>query len=184
MKLKQSDINQEILDDIKRLHATVPPAKDDGLTGEQKLRAMIEEASLEVEAAFAVTGCVTATWLIDAAGRRGAVPAPPVDKDWAAEIVRLALKALDADRYCFIDEAWTVVLPPDADPHAVLPRDHPDRKEIVMFSAEDHERNITGFRRIIRDGRKATLGPLVIHPPSKQAEGRFVGMLTPRGSRQ
>lgn len=183
-KLRQSDINQDILDDIARLKATVPPANDAGLTNEQKLRAMIEEASLEAEAAFAVTGVVPPTWLIDAVGRRGAVPAPPFDKDTAAEIVRMALKALDADRCCFIDEAWCVHMPADADPYAVAPREHPDRQEIVMFAAEDHEQVITAKRSIIRDGKKATLGPLVFDPRSKESSGRFVGMLAPRGGRQ
>jgi hypothetical protein len=91
----------------------------------------------------------------------------------------------DVDRYCYMDEAWIV-----DDRRGQLGLDiervkregvknHPDRREIVMFSAENRRgEQLTAKRFILRpEIGKPTLSPLEIDEPFDHSEGRMVGLL-------
>ena len=112
----------------------------------------------------------------------------PDDKDETVAKVRFLLKAADAVAYAFCDEAWIAEYGPDEVKDMVpdvLPRDRPNREEIVLIQAEsEREGERTGSRKIIRDkDGKPTLGPLDIQRYD-QSVGRMVGLLPQRGPRQ
>lgn len=108
-----------------------------------------------------------------------------IDKDQSAAIARAYFEMVDATRYVFFDEAWVL---DSRDPNLDIEkinreggvRNHPDRKEVVMFSAEDeNEGQILAHQEIIRDpGKPPRLGPLEMHSGNTN-EGRMVGMLPP-----
>lgn len=112
---------------------------------------------------------------------RGIVPAPPTDdKDFAAALMRKLLEDMGATRVVFMDECWIVrVGAKDEVPTGSL--EHvPGRQEALLFSGEDEtEGFLLARREIIRDGDKATLGPLEIDTPP-MLEGRMVGLLPKR----
>jgi hypothetical protein len=79
----------------------------------------------------------------------------------------------------FVTEAWQIeVATAEAIPSTDYQRSqHPSRKEVVLFQAEDIDGEITGHRDIIRDNRgNPRLGPLEIER-SQMSSGRMVGML-------
>jgi hypothetical protein len=89
------------------------------------------------------------------------------------------------DRYVFMDEAWIV---DDRRGQIGLDvekikregvKNHPDRREVVMFSAENRRgERLTAKRYILRpEIGKPTLAPLEIDPQFDHSEGRMVGLL-------
>jgi hypothetical protein len=91
----------------------------------------------------------------------------------------------DVDRYVFLDEAWIL-----DDRRGQLGIDmekvrregisqHPDRREIVMFLAENRRGEMLTARRFILRPEigKPTLAPLVIDTQYDHSEGRMVGLL-------
>jgi hypothetical protein len=92
-------------------------------------------------------------------------------------------------RYVFIDEAWqleTTITDRDKIDriHRRGIRNHPDRREILMYQAEDETGSVTAHRVITRPpNRKPQLGPLEFFR-SQQSEGRLVGMLPVKGAAQ
>jgi hypothetical protein len=62
---------------------------------------------------------------------------------------------------------------------------HPDRVEVLMLSGEDENTGLCTARRVIHrpPHGKAYLGPLEIDTPTS-SEGRMVGLLPQRGTRQ
>jgi hypothetical protein len=154
-----------------------------------ELRAMIESASHWADDWFAEYGAITPMWHIASADGREVILQPPnVNKDVGARIMRAALQQLDAVRYVFVDEAWTVeVAVDDAAEIERIDRDgaatHPRRVELLVFAGEDQMGQLIATRPIERPpGGKAFLGPIEIDMPPA-SYGRFVGMLPPRGAR-
>ncbi len=104
----------------------------------------------------------------------------------------------DVVRYIYIGETWTLDRMIERSEEAAILRDglanHPERVEIVQLQGEDDEcGQIMGQRRIIRpESGRPYLGPLemVIDLPfmpygaTVQSEGRMVGVLPVRGTRQ
>jgi hypothetical protein len=155
------------------------------------LRELIEVASGASELTFMTTGSFPPTWhMITADGEHlYSGPISP-DKDTQVALIRALMIIRNIVRYVFIDEAW--ILERKEIDRAELDRvyqtglkNHPDRKEILMFSAEDQSAGmVTAHRDIIREpGRKARLGPLVIDNFT-ESEGRMVGLLPAPGTRQ
>jgi hypothetical protein len=109
---------------------------------------------------------------------------PIGDKDEIAQKIRALLKVADAVAYAFCDEAWIASYKDDEVKEGrpnVMPKDRPNREEVVLIQAEsEREGELTGIRKIIRKDDKPTLGPLEIERWTNSA-GRLVGMLPKRG---
>jgi hypothetical protein len=107
-------------------------------------------------------------------------------KDVTNDAVRDFFARQEITAYVFFDEAWYLDTKADSISEDEMRkaykkglRDHPLRREGVMFSAEDHDGQVMGRRTIIRKtNSRARLGPLEIFPHGAM-EGRMVGMLPP-----
>ena len=156
---------------------------------ERDLKAMIDRASAFAELWFADHGTVMGFYhMVKADGKELVVPKPlPEKKEVSAAIMRDAFAKFQVVRYCYTDEVWIRTLKKGEDVDQVMRdglHDDPSAEEVIMFTAEDHERQLFARRAIIRDGAKATLGPLVMDEETTQSKGRAVGMLRPPGSLQ
>jgi hypothetical protein len=166
---------------------------------EKDLRAMLAYASDYAERRFAKKGQLVGMWhAITSKGENIVEPGPPCDKDTAVAIIRAMFEIRDVVRYVFFDEAWTLYKLIQPDEMTRINRDglasHPERVEVVMFQGEDAEwGQITAQRLIHRPAHgKPYLGPLemlneLAHFPrgaALQSEGRMVGLLPVRGSKQ
>jgi hypothetical protein len=113
---------------------------------------------------------------VDEKGRAILLPPPPLPKDDAMYLIKEAMKHLHIVRYVFIDEAWTV----RGKERDELPDDlsqHPERKEIILFNAEDKNgEQLLASRDIIREGGQPRLGPLVFSDMNMMS-GRMIGLL-------
>ncbi|HEX3525132.1 MAG TPA: hypothetical protein VHT52_23965 [Stellaceae bacterium] len=157
---------------------------------------MIERASRYAEKAVADSGGIAAMWhAVTEDGRDVIMPPPKCDKDIAALLVRIVLQNINAVRVVFIDECWSVRIE-GRDVDALVARaeawiaeygslaDFEGQQEVVSFTAEDADGYVLcGWREIIRCDGTMTLGPLVVEQPD-YSEGRFVGMLEPKDTRQ
>jgi hypothetical protein len=159
------------------------------------LEQFVERASKRIEKIFYRSGQVLP--LYHAVRRNGEImimPAPHPDKDTAIAMVRALFELEDVVRYVFINEAWTFESGRES---AAMQQaidlakqgrlsEHPDRKEIVVFLAEDEAGGmLSASREIIRNGGgKAQLGPLTFQREGSQAEGRMVGLLPRKGKVQ
>jgi hypothetical protein len=141
---------------------------------------MIKVASDFAEQVMAKQNRIDPFWhLITARDEHMVVPTLSDDKDEAVLLMRLLLKAVEAKMCMFVAEAWQIeVTTAEAIPATEQQRlQHPSRKEVVLFQAEDIDGEITGHRDIIRDANgKPTLGPLEIERMDVST-GRIVGML-------
>lgn len=118
---------------------------------------------------------------------------PHENKDTAVILVRAFFELHDVVRYCFIDEAWVL----DASARKITNAEwerirreglsqHPDRREMLLVSGEDHASGlVTAHRFILRpEHGKATLTPLEYFdlPKGTSSVGRMVGLLPkPKG---
>jgi hypothetical protein len=146
-----------------------------------------------VEKQFHDVGRIEPLWIAtDQKGNQVVVP-PPVPfvneaaKDYAVMVVRALFAFTGVTRYCFITESWLLTNDAGIDLDATQ-RDgiseHPDRKEVVIFTAESEVSGLVlAWRPIIRPSRgKAKLGPLVIEQrDGMTVEGRMSSMLPRRG---
>ena len=166
---------------------------------EQQLRALLIHASDFAETVFRKKGEVAPMWHAIRANGEQIIEAHPMwlGKDLANGLIRAQFDLLDVVRYIYIGEAWTLVRQTGL---AKVPgeieqikrtgiADHPDRVEVVMIQGEDKEAGqIIALREIIRTGKKPKLGPLefTFEPGSEagSSEGRMVGMLPARGTKQ
>jgi hypothetical protein len=111
--------------------------------------------------------------------------------------MRAIAAELELVRCAYVDEAWTATLRTDTPERDLLAKTqiaimnrigvkvHPDRREAVIIGAEDYITGMMmGIRYILRpEHGKPSLSPLTIEPFNK-SEGRFVGLLPPRGAEQ
>lgn len=160
------------------------------------LEQFMREASDRVESIFAIRGELVA--MVDAVDRNGerhiiALPIPEGGKDRAIALLRAELELRDIVRFVLMTEAWAVHAKPDAVEHATKLanesrlEEHPDRVEIVAFTAEDEKEGVlVGRRLIIRGAVRPHLGPLEIDNPTEITEhaGRMIGLLPRRGKVQ
>ena len=153
------------------------------------LRQMIEAASSAVEKLFKIRGVIRPMYdCMTADGVRFVTPAPHEDKDAAVAMMRALFVIKNVVRYVFIDEAWMLDQKGDAAEGARLEAwaakygvaSHPDRREIVMFIAEDLAGRLSAHRFILRpEHGKPRLSPLKFIPAETLAHGRMVGLLLP-----
>jgi hypothetical protein len=167
---------------------------------EKQLRAMLAYASHFCEREFARNGVVYPMWHATTSKGETIIetPASP-DKDASVALIRALFEIRDVVRYVFFDEAWTLLKCVQPDEMVRIDRDglrnHPERVEVVMFQGEDAEwgGQISAHRLIHRPASgKPYLGPFVTldelahlpHGAVVQSEGRLVGLLPMRGTKQ
>jgi hypothetical protein len=168
---------------------------------EKQLRQMFDRASQFCDAHFASRGEIAPMWHAVTSTDEHLIEAHPtfLGKDLAMVMIRVFFKATDVVRYVYIGEAWTLSRLIEPGEEEAIMRDglenHPDRIEIVQLQGEDNEcGQIMGQRRIIRpESGRPCLGPLEMigDLPSvpdgarlSHSEGRMVGVLPARGTRQ
>lgn len=150
------------------------------------LRTLIEMSSRLIEKIFYDRGEIQPMYhCFYADGRVGITPAPVADKATAMIIMREFFELEEIVKYLFISEAWTLLENKDVDLDYIRKygiADHPNRREVILFVAEDQTAMLMASRAIKRSTTgKATLGPLDFKEHTK-AEGRMVGLL-PRGDK-
>src|SRR4029434_3994808 len=104
------------------------------------LRSLIEQVSADAEAIFNELGCLPLfSHCIDGDGvLHLMMPVQSDDKDFAAAVMRRFMEEHKIVRYCFVDEAWTALLPTEAEARKVVRMaNHPLRKEVVFFSRSE-----------------------------------------------
>jgi hypothetical protein len=150
------------------------------------LKWLIEFASTQAEKLFRKQGIIYPLYhCIRANGESTILTPPPGDKDRSVALVKAWLSIENISTVCFMDEAWIL---DDRRGQLGLDmekirregiRNHPDRREVVMFSAENRRGEALTARRFILRPEigKATLAPLVIDEPYDHSEGRMVGLL-------
>jgi hypothetical protein len=160
------------------------------------LREFVEMASAKIDIIFKAQGEVRPMYHFVIGAEDVVLPAPPVGKDEAVAIMRTIFKKTGTHRYVFIDEAWSAI--EVASPGQTIddmrkkmktltpPSKRSDRKEVVIFFAEDEtEGYFAAQREIIRDADgKGTLGPLEYDNQPSVMMGRMTGLLPPKGTMQ
>lgn len=151
------------------------------------LKSLIGFASAQAETLFRMQGVLYPLYhCITAGGKTVFLNALDLeDKDLSVAMTMVWMRLAEIDRYVFMDEAWIV-----DDRRGQLGLDiekvrregvknHPDRREVVMFSAENRRgEQLTARRYILRpEIGKPKLAPLEIDPPYDYSEGRMVGLL-------
>jgi hypothetical protein len=150
------------------------------------LRSLIEFASANAEKLFRRQGRLLPMYHAIATNGEHKILTPSLsDKDLAVAMVKAWFVIENIDRYVFIDEAWIVDARgggPELDVEKARRygiSNHPDRREIVMFAAENHREMLTARRFILRpEIGKPSLSPLVIDEQFDHSEGRMVGLLS------
>src|SRR5262245_17170384 len=131
------------------------------------LRERIELASRVIEQIFEKDGRIYQPMLDASTDDKRIISAVPQtgDRDLDAALLRAGLERLGVRSYVMMHEAWRV----ESTDMAVMQQaiEHgaassPCRVEGVLFSAEDHNGQLTAWRAIIRDGDKPRLGPLEV----------------------
>lgn len=167
---------------------------------ERDLRKMLNYASGFCGKRFAEKGEIAPMWhAITSAGETIIEPHPTyLGKNMAAAMIRVFFDMRDVVRYVYVGEAWTLkrMIKPE-EQEEIFRKGlsvHPDRVEVVQIQGEDQEYGqIIASREIIRPKRgKPHLGPLemvndlpfIPRGAVVQSEGRMVGMLPVRGTRQ
>jgi hypothetical protein len=150
-----------------------------------KLRKLVEIASKAAERCFNRTGELLPMWhCLRSDGAHMLVPTPSPNKDTAVALMKVLFEIEPVVGYVFMDEAWIVASEDAGEARALAEQgrlsEHPDRVEIIMFTAEDETGMLMAQRKIIRPpGKKPRLGPLEIED-WKEMEGRFIGLLPTR----
>jgi hypothetical protein len=165
---------------------------------EADIRRMIDRASRFCEKQFAKSGVVYPLYhAIAGNGEQLVVPPPHVEsKDIAVAMIRALFKDKDVIRYVFMDEAWTIRGEKGISPEKMARfnreglSEQPGRIEVVFFSAEDRDcGQLTAERLIVRPANgQPYLAPLHMFESKMgstiTSEGRMIGLLPMRGTRQ
>jgi hypothetical protein len=109
-------------------------------------------------------------------------PAPHRDKDVSVALIRELLVVVEAKFVVFTDEAWVVEGTGKFNPDIVVST-HPDRREVVILTAEDDNQHILAQLPIIRDAAgKPSLGPIRwVSDRYGRSEGRLIGLMPQKG---
>ena len=152
-----------------------------------QLADLIHSVSEAIEDIFRKTGEIRPMYeAIKPDGEHMVVVVPGCDKDGEVAMVRAFFAIENVDRYVFVSEAWTLDSTKSGAPIDVEQarregiRNHPDRREAVMFMAESRDGEmLTAHRYILRpEHRKPKLAPLQIDDMTGvESSGRMVGLL-------
>ena len=155
------------------------------------LKTLIEFASTQAEKLFRKQGGVIYPLYhcIKPNGESAILSPPGVgDKNLDVAMVKAWMQINDISTVCFMDEAYILDTRknsggPEIDMERVNRegiRNHPDRREVVMFSAENRDGEMLTARRFILRPEigRPTLAPLVIDDMAElKSSGRMVGLL-------
>lgn len=153
-----------------------------------ELKSLVEFASKQAEKIFRKTGVLYPMYhAIDARGEHKILTSQAEDKDIGVAMVKAWFALNHIDRYVFLDEGWILDdrkgSGPDRD-WAKIAREglryHPDRREVVLFFAENRRGEmLTAARFILRpEVGKPSLSPLKIDDMTGvESQGRMVGLL-------
>jgi hypothetical protein len=151
------------------------------------LKKLINVASTTAEKVFHKTGEVLPMWhAVKANGQAIIIPSLSDDKDVAVGLVKAFFELEAVEAYVFISEAWILDTTANVDITALQRdglKDHPDRREVLMFSAENRDgEEQTARRYILRpEHSKAKLTRLVMDDMSQlTSSGRMVKLLSRR----
>ena len=154
-----------------------------------ELTSLIEFASVNAEKIFRKTGILYPMYhAITRDGQNAILNAPPGGKDLSVAIIKAWFEIEDIDRYVFMDEAWILDDSQGRYSEAEIKKatsegleHHPDRREIVLFSAENRRGEMRTAKRFILRPEigKPKLSPLTIDPVFDHSEGSMVGLLNP-----
>lgn len=103
-------------------------------------------------------------------------------KEASVEIIKKIMRAKGAERYIFVTEAWEVCpqdgqIPKSKQLGASL-ASHPDRREILLLTAEDRKHQLLRRFYILRpEHGKPTLSEPETTEEDAPGEGRFMGLL-------
>jgi hypothetical protein len=157
----------------------------------QTLREFIEqEVAPTVRKIFQEDGYIDALYVVCVDDIQFSVPAFPTrNKDISVAMMRMYFKSVEADRYCYVDEAWTIEgegkdrmeeLKRLTQEEGVNIADIPGMREALIFTAEDRDGGMVLAQSIISTrGKKRSLGPLQFKEYGV-TEGRMVGLLPRR----
>jgi hypothetical protein len=100
------------------------------------------------------------------------------EKQATVDALRHLFRAHHVKRFAFMVEAWVRQAASMEDINSCPPSEHPDRREVLMITAEDRDGSqIMGFYYILRpEHGPAKLSPLHVQPFDGTA-GRMVGLL-------
>jgi len=160
---------------------------------EKDLRQISEFMSTFCDRYFGEHGGVSAMYHVVLRSGQHSIIRPPYaeNKELSIMAIRVLFEELDVVRYVYLDEAWVMSneTASEDEMNAAM-RDgvktHPKRFEVVFMSGEDETcGQLCWYRKIIRDaGKRPSLGPLVQMPTKAESEGRMIGLLPQRGTRQ
>lgn len=152
------------------------------------LKALIRLASSNADAIFGMTGQILPMYhAVSGEGEHMIIPQPDPDKDIAAAMIRELFAERDIIYYVFLSEAWlldTTKDMPQPDLGKIVAEGlehHPDRREVVAFSAESRDGGSQTARRYILrpEHGRATLSPLLMDDmKGRTSSGRMVGLIT------
>jgi hypothetical protein len=132
---------------------------------------------------FRVSGEVMSMWhAVDGKNEHILIATPwsnDDEKDITADALRQMFHAKKVKRFAFICEAWIATVKTMKEINeGPRPSEHPDRREVLMISAENREGDaLSGFFYILRpEHGDATLSPLHMNDYTG-LKGRFTGML-------
>lgn len=162
-----------------------------------ELKRLLDTCALAAEYVFAKNGLMRPMWhAVTEKNEHLIFDSPSENRDHAVALVRALFVARNVIRYVFMDEAWMLEALNDPQKVADLDKwttgtvslsEHPERVEIVLFSAEDYASGqVLAHRKIVRH----SIGPATLRPLEVQDvdggthEGRLVGLLPVQGMKQ
>ena len=156
------------------------------------LKDLVTFASAQAEKIFRQTGVLLPMYhAFKSNGDQFVIASPDIhDKDVAVGIVKAKFDTEDVESYVFMSEAWVLEQAAVGGPeieramqHGLS--EHPDRREVIAFSAENRDGQMQTARRYILrpEHGKAKLTPLKLDDMVSitESRGRMVGLL--RGKR-
>ena len=108
----------------------------------------------------------------------------PAAKVYSGDVVRRICELSEARRVLMIAESWITELPKDTAPEVIKRIDRlgvvasgVPRREVIIYTAEDRTRQLTGEQEILREGKKAWLSPLKILQNADWTDGRLANLM-------
>lgn len=137
-----------------------------------------------VKRMFTDNGQVEPMWIIETKHEGCILVATPwtsrEEKELTIQAITAIMKSKQATRYIFMSEAWEVTGLDGKIPESVAlgasVASHPDRQEILILTAEDHEKQVIRRMRILRpeQGKPHLLDA---EADDMDSEGRLIGLL-------
>jgi hypothetical protein len=153
----------------------------------ERLADLIKVASNKAEELFRKSGEILPMYEATRPdGKRLIIPTPGIDKDTDVMLIKAIFAIENIDHYVYFTEAWIIDNTRSGQPLDLDKikregvRNHPDRREVVMFIAENRDGEIlTASRYILRpEHGKAKLTPLKIDDLTNfESSGRMFGLL-------